>query len=274
MNIEQYLPQIGAVIAAVILLAGRNVILPQTRQSKFVMWTAFAVTAICGLMLGYALVGVTRWVTGLGGGFGGTVASIGGIAAVWLGWHGVYQAIPMIRDLADGTPDGDARRAALWIPTLLPAGGQAVWGIVTAPRSVGSTVAAIAMAALTIVYAHLISKEAVKGRKARKAWHWFAVAVCLLAGVVAIPLVWFLDGIAADNLSTSWLVFVRVIAGTIPFALGVASVKDMVDGIPDQWVRRFAAFGTPLIVAYGFIAFQALVNGATNGGDILIGSMQ
>ncbi len=268
--IDNNIEQIGAVLGVVIILSlGRGVILPAVRQSKFLLWVAFLITAICGLVLGWALAGFTAWLIGITsiGGF-----SIVGLVAVWAGWHAVSMAVDLIRDLADGQPDDDARSAALWIPTLLPAGGQAVWEIASNPRGLGTGITAAIMAGMTIGYTVVISKKAVKGRNGKTAWLWFAAAVCLLGGLAAAPLVLYVDGWIAGIPWGKAVWLWRVLAGAVGVALLLAALKDIAaDKKPDGHVRRFLQFGLPLVLAFGAITVGLLAGGVDSGGDILNG---
>ena len=265
--------QITGVLAVIILLTvGRAKILPGVRSSPLLLWLAFAVTAVCGLILGWALVDVMAWVTSRPSLFGAVIGSIGAIAALILGWHAVYLLIGMIRDLADKTPDGMARRAALLVPTFLPAGWTATWGIVSNPRGLGTGITAAIMAVITIVYAHLIVREALKAKTAPKAWRWFAALVCLLAGLVMIPLLVFADAQAAEHLAGKLMTSIRILAGVAGIALLVGAVKDIVDRIPDALVRAFLAFGVPLLFLFGAAAAAWLSGNAESGFELLTGS--
>lgn len=271
--IESYWPQITGVIAVAILLAvGRSKLLPGVRGSALLLWLAFAVTAVCGLILGWALVGVMAWVTSRPSLFGAVIGSIGAIAALILGWHATYLLIGMIRDLADKTPDEMARRAALLVPTFLPAGWSATWGIISNPRGLGSGITAAIMAVITIVYAHLIVKEALKAKTAPRAWRWFASLVCLLAGLVMVPLLVFLDAQAAGWAAPWVMTMARILAGVLGFALLVRAVKDLVDRVPDAHVRAFLAYGVPLLFLGGAAAAAWLSSSADSGLDLLVGS--
>jgi len=258
--IVTYHLQIALVLGVLIVLTvGRAKILPAVRQSALLLWVAFIVTAICGLVLCWALIGVVAWATSLTGSIGGVIAGVGGIIALWLGWHALALLVPLIRDVADKVPDEDARKAALWVPTMLPAGWQAVWAILSHPRSLGAGATAAVMAAITVVYAHRIVKAALAGKTARKAWKWFASAVSLFAGVVTIPLVAFADGMAVHYLPPWAVLMVRIVLGALGVALLVAALVDIKDKIPDAGVRAFLAYGLPLLVLFGSL-FVGLVS--------------
>src|SRR5262245_14889389 len=98
--IETYLPQLTGVVVVLVVLWGRNRLLPAAGQSAVALWVAFGVSVVCGLVLGYSLADVASWVTGLGGAFGGVVASVSAIAAAVAGWHAVKMLIALVRDLA------------------------------------------------------------------------------------------------------------------------------------------------------------------------------
>lgn len=258
--IVTYHLQIALVLGVLIVLGvGRAKILPAVRQSSLLLWVAFVVTVVCGLVLGWALTGVVAWATSLSGSIGGVVSGVGGVIALWMGWHAVHLLVALIRDVADKTPDEDARKAALWVPTMLPAGWQAVWAILSHPRGLGAGVTAAVMAGITVVYAHRIVKAALGGKTARKAWKWFASAVCLFAGVVLIPLVVFADGMASHYLPPWAVLMARILLGATGVALLVAAFIDIKDKVPDVGVRAFLAYGLPLLVLFGSL-FVGLVN--------------
>lgn len=260
--------QIVAVVGVIAILGlGRSKILPKVKGNDFLLWTAFAVTVFCGLILGYALAGLTGWLvtrTSIGG------FSIVGLIAVWMGWQSVAMLVDLIRDVADGRPDDDARKAALWIPTLLPAGMRAVWDIVTSPTGIGSGITAAVMAAITIGYAGHIANKAIRAKKAKTAWLWFAAAVCAVAGLAAAPLVLYVDGWVATTFP-GWVSALRIVGGLVGVGLLIGALADIADKVPDQWVRRFLRFGLPLVLAFGAVAVTTLFGAAGNGAEILTG---
>lgn len=274
--IEQNFVQITLVIAAIIIIAvGRGPMLPHVKRSKVLLWAAFVVTAACGLVLGWALSDVTSWITSRGGAFGGAVASLGAIIAVAAGWWSVDMLVALIRDLADCVPDGDARRAALWVPTTAPAGMSAAWGIMSNPGGVGTGITALIIAAITVGFCVKISKSALAGQKLPRFWHYFAAAACLLGGIVLIPLVAWLDTKAADLLSGNWLTGARIVAGSVGLALLAAMLVDWFkDKIPDQHVRNFALVGVPLLVVCGAVVVAHLTDAANSSGAILLGGLK
>jgi hypothetical protein len=266
-----HLEIVGVLAVAILLTVGRAKLLPGVKRSKFLLWLAFAVTIICGLVLGWALYGFVAAVVGWHGLPGAVFGSIGAIAAMWMGWHGIYLLIAMIRDVADGTPDDDARKAALWVPTFLPAGWAAAWGVVTNPHGFTTTVVSVILAVITVMYLHRIVKASLAGKNARKAWRWFTVAPCLLAGIVLIPIVAF--GIAElPRLGVAaWIVTsVEILLGVTGFALGIAAFIDMLDRVPDAAARAFLAYGLPLLIVSGAVAFAYLSGGAGSGATTLV----
>lgn len=273
--IDSHLAQLTALGMVVILLTvGRAKLLPGVKQNKGLLWLAFAVTAVCGLILGFALFGVVGWLTGLGGTFGGAVGSIGAVVAMWLGWHAAYLLVALIRDLADGQPDDEARKAALWVPTFLPAGFAAVWGVVSNPRGIGTGLVAAIMAVITVVYAHRIVKAVLAGKNARKAWRWFAALVMLLAGIVMIPLLMYVDDRAAEVLPGQYLIAFRVLLGTVGLALAIAAAIDIKDRVPDAAVRAFLAYGVPVLFLFGAMAIATATDHSGTTLTVLTGGMR
>jgi hypothetical protein len=272
--IEQNYLQIAAVLSvAVILTVGRAKLLPAVRSSKLLLWVAFVVTALCGLVLGWALFGVMTWLTGLGGLFGGIVGSVGAILAVIAGWWSVDMLVALIRDVADGVPDDEARKAALWFPTMAPAGISAVWGIVQNPRGLGTTITALIIGGVTVAYAHKVKGSALSARKGSKAWRWFAAAVCLLAGLVMIPLLAFLDAQAGGWLPDWAANMARILFGALGVGLLIGALVDIKDKVPDAAVRGFLSWGLPSLVLFGAVAVAVLSDGASSGGELIIGGV-
>lgn len=265
----------------VLLVLGRNKILPRVGENKFILWLAWIVTLICGLILGWALNDVMAWVTALPTTFGGVVASVGAVIAVIAGWASISMLVAMIRDLADGVPDGDARKAALWFPTLSVAGFSAAWGIVQNPRGIGTGITAAIIAVISIVFLRKIVNAALKGKKGENAWKWFAVAVCLLTGLLMIPLLAYADAMAQKYLPGDWPTGLRIVAGAAGLGLLIACIVDLVPKkkekhvVPDEGVRAFCAFGIPVLVLFGAIAVGAVSDAAEEqGNNILVGSMK
>jgi hypothetical protein len=267
--------QLVALLAvAIILTVGRSKILPSVKRHSWLMWVAWIVTGACGLVLGWALFGLVRWATALGSVAGSTLGAVGSLIALWLGWHGVYLVVAMIRDLADKTPDEDARKAALWVPTFLPAGIAGVWGVVSHPTGLGTGLTAAVMAAITIVYTSRIMKAVLEGKTAVKAWKWFAAAVCLLSGLVTIPLVAYVNTFAAAHLPSKWMAGIAILEGVFGIALLLAALKDIADKIPDAYVRAFLRIGVPMLVVSGAVAVAFATNHISDGTGILTGTMK
>lgn len=276
--ISTYEWQIAMVAAAAVIIGvTRSAILPIVKSFTPALWVTFAVYALCGLVLGWALFGVMQWVTALPSFAGAVVGSIGAIAALWVGWHAASMIVALARDVIDKRPDEDARKAALWVPTLLPAGFGAVWGIVSHPRGITSTVAGAIMAGITILYAHRIVKAALAGRAGATGWRWFATLPMLLAGIVMIPLLAFADTQASQRLTGDYVAFLiigRVVLGALGFVLAIALIRDMKDKVPDKWARRFLAYGVPVLVLFGLLTAGAVLGHAGDGAAILTGSMR
>lgn len=271
--IKQYQLQIVGLLAVAIFLSlGRKPLLTKAKGDKFLLWLAWAITAVCGLILGWALVGVVQWLTSRPGTVGGVVASLGGALALAFGWYAVRMVVDLIRDLMDGRPDDEARRAALWIPTLLPAGWTAVWTVVSNPRGLGTALTAVVMAVITIVGANATMNAALKAQRGKTFWLWFASAVCLLAGLVTIPLVLYVDGWVART-APEWLLAFRIIGGSAGIAWLIGAMVDLRDKKPDMLARSFLRFGLPLLFAFGAVAFSFVTGGASDGAQILNGTL-
>lgn len=268
--LSTHIVSIMTVLGVILLLSvGRKAILPHTQNTPWLMWVAFAITAVCGLVLGFQLSGVVGWITRAS-----TLGTLLALPAVAMGWHGVYLLVALIRDVMDGKPDGDARKAALWVPTLVPAGLNSVWTIVTHPRGAVTGVVAILAALVSIGYTHVIVGAALKGKNGKTLWKWFAAAVCLLAGLMTLPLAAYLDGLAAAWFSHTWLIGTRIALGAFGLALAAAALVDIKDRVPDGGVRAFLQAGLPLLILFGAIAISSMVGSASSGGDILTGMVR
>lgn len=270
---DNYL-QISAVLGVIIMLTvGRAQLLPAVRNSTPLLWLAFVVTVACGLVLGWALSDVVSWLTHLSGGAGAVLGSIGALIALTLGWHAAYLLVALIRDVADKKPDEEARKAALWVPLFLPAGWSGVWGIVSHPRGLGTGVVAAVMAGITIRYVHRIVKAALAGKTGKKAWQWFAAAVCLLGGLVMIPLVTYVDTQASHwSALPAWgLTMARIVLGAVGLALLIAACVDIKDRVPDEAVRAFLSYGFPVLTLFGLLAVGYFGGHAHDGLQILTG---
>jgi hypothetical protein len=274
-SITNHLPEITAVIGVIILLnVGRSKVLPKIRGSHhpgIALWITFAVTVVCGLMLGYALHGVISWMTHLHGG-GSFFAYVGSIIAMILGWQSVLMLVALVRDLADGRPDEDARRAALLLPMFLPAGWAAVSGLISQPQHLGAGLVAAIMATITLVYVHRINGAALSGTNHRNAWKWFLVPVNILAGLVMIPLILFVDATLGHHIPGQYMAALRILGGLTGVGLWIAAVADITDRMPDKYVRAALAYGLPLLFLFGSLAVTVVHGGAGNGLQLLLGS--
>jgi hypothetical protein len=275
--------QLVGVLAVVILLTlGRKPLVERSGESKFLLWLAFVVTAICGLTLGWALHDLAAWVTGLPGTLGGVVASIGAVLAIIAGWWSIELLVKLIRDVADGVPDDDARKAALWVPTLAPAGLTAAWGIVQNPRGIGTGITAAVIALVSLIFLRKTVKSALAAKKHEIPWKWFAVAVCVLAGLLMIPLLAYADSQVARHASGDVSTAFRVVVGVVGVALLIAAVADAwpkkAKGektiVPDGGVRTFAVLGVPALFLCGALAVGFVSDHATEQGNVLVGSMK
>lgn len=265
-----YLEIVGVLAVAILLTVGRAKILPGVKQSKLLLWLATGVTLVCGLVLGWALFGLVGWLTSLGS-IGGAIGAVGAIIAMWMGWHGVYMLIGFARDVADGTPDEDARKAALWVPTFVPAGWRSAWGVVQHPHGFTTSAASVILAVITVVYLHRIIKAMLAGKNGRKAWRWFAALPSLLAGIVLIPIVAFTVAQLPRLGVPGWMVGgVEIILGVTGLALLVAAFIDIKDKVPDAAVRAFLAYGIPLLVLGGAAAVTWLSGNASHGATTLV----
>ncbi|MEU1761212.1 hypothetical protein [Micromonospora sp. NPDC005652] len=262
----------GVGVAIALHVLGVKVLAEKTGQSKLALWAAFVTEAIAGLILGVALFQAVRWLTGLSGG-GAVLGAIGSIIALTLGWQAVKMLVAMIRDLADGQPDKEARRAALWVPTLIPAGWAAVTGLVSNPRGIGGGIVAAIQAAITLAYTLSIVKETIKAKKHQVPWRWFAAAVCTLAGLVLIAAVIYIDGLLADYLSAGVMVAVRLIGGAVGLGFAIAALADISDGVPGAHVRKFAVYGLPLLYLFGSAIIAWASKNASSGLDLISGNM-
>lgn len=273
---------LGVAVVLILLIVGRKPLLTLVKENKFLLWLAFVVTALCGLILGWSLQDVASWVTGLPGTLGGVVASIGAILAVLAGWWAIELIVKLVRDVADGTPDDDARMAALWVPTLAPAGLAAAWGIVQNPRGIGTGITAAIIALISLVFLRKTVKACLAARKHEIPWKWFAVAVCVLAGVLMIPLLAFADSQIAQHAPDPWPTIFRVLVGAVGLALLIAAAVDAVPKkakgekqmVPDKYVRAFAALGVPALFLCGALAVGFVSDHAEEQGNILVGSVK
>jgi hypothetical protein len=275
------LQMVGALIA-VILIAGGKLAVERSGEHKFLLWFAFVIRVAAGLILGWSLRDVAAWITSRPGTVGGVVSSIGGIAAIIAGWWSIEMLVKLLRDVADGVPDDDARRAALWVPTLAPAGLSAAWGIVEHPHGIGTGLTAAVIALISLVFLRKTTKAALASKKHHLPWKWFAVLVCALAGILMIPLLAFADAQVAKYAPT-WSTPFRLIVGAVGLALLLTAIADAwpkknkgeTTVVPDGGVRAFAALGVPALVLCGALAVGFVSDHATEQGNVLVsGSMK
>jgi hypothetical protein len=273
--------QIAGVVVALILLAGRQFAISRANDHVVLLWFAYIVSLFIGLVFGASLYTLTKWLTGLSGTIGGIISSIGAIIATIGGWAAMVMIVRMFRDLADGKPDGDARTAALWVPILAPACLSAVWNIVTHPRGIGTGITAAILALISIVALQMIIKACLKSAKHQLFWKWVAVAICLLAGLIMIPLVAFADSQVAKYTDGDVLLMFRLVLGAVGLTLLIGAIADAWPKsaksektiVPDRWVRAFMAYGVPVLVLFGALTVGFATDRATDQGNVLVGSV-
>jgi hypothetical protein len=276
-----HVTQITALICAELLVGLANKGVPKITRSgkehgkKFARWATFAIMVLAGLCRAVGMVPVVGWLTGLGtaGGFGAAVGNIGAIVTLAFGWHGVAMAISVARDLADGVPDEEARKGALWIPTLLPAGAAAVVGLLQNPQGLGRGITAAIMGLITLVYVFMIVKRALAAQKHQTFWLWFAFVISLVGGLVMVPLIAYMDtAIVQGFLPGALQAAVRVIAGVFGVCAIGAGIWDIVcDGVPNKYARAAATYGLGLTFVFGGLAIAAISGNATDGASMLNG---
>jgi hypothetical protein len=274
--------QLLLVAVTLILLAGTRKVIDRAKEHKVLLWFAFILRGICGLVLGAALYEFTKWLTGLSGTFGGVVSSVGAVIAVIGGWWSLTLLVKLIRDVADGVPDEDARKAALLIPTLAPACITAAWSIARHPTGIGTGITAAIIALISLLFLRNIIKSALASTKHQLFWKWFAVVVSGLAGILMIPLLAYVDAQIAAHTSGNVLTAFRVIVGVAGVALLIACIADAWPKkekgektiVPDGGVRAFAALGVPALFLCGALAVGFVSDHATEQGNILVGSMK
>lgn len=273
--------QLTAIAVAIVLniLAEKGV--PKIGRSakehgkKFARWATFGIKIVAGLCLAVGLIPFVTWLTGLGagGGFAGLVGNIGAIITLALGWHGVAMAISVARDLADGVPDEEARKGALWIPTVLPAGGAAVVALIQNPQGLGQGLTAAIMALITIMYTFMIAKRALAAQKHQQFWLWFAFVVSAVGGLVMVPLIGYVDTVVVQGfLPAAFHMPVRVVVGVAGLGILAAGAWDLVcDGVPNKYARNAATFGLGLTFVFGGVALATISGNATDGAAFLNG---
>jgi hypothetical protein len=278
-----HLWQILCVAGGFIIIGFSRPLVARVKDHAVLLWFAFVVYLGCGFAIGAGLFSLARWVTGLSGTIGGLVSSVGAVIAVIGGWWGFSMTAKAIRDLADGVPDAEARRAALLVPTLAPACFAAAWSIVRHPNGIGTGITAVIIAAVSLLFLFSISSSVLKAQKHELFWKWFAVAVHILAGILMIPLLAYIDAQIAKHAGSDWSTAFRVTIGAVGLGLLVACIADAwpkkkngeTKPVPDKWVRGFASIGVPALVLSGALALGTFVDhGADQANLIVSGSMK
>lgn len=237
-------------------------------------WASFVIYALSGLALAVAAIPTIRWLVSFGSraGLAGLVGNLTAIVTLALGWHAVAMIVSMIRDLADKTPDHEARSAALWVPTFLPIGGAAVMQLMQNPQGVGQGITAAIMGVITLIYTGMIVKRADAARSHKNKWNWFAFAVLVLGGLVIIPMVAYADTALIAQLPSPLPALLRVGLGLAGAGLVLAGAADIwVDRVPDSYARAAARPGIALVFVFGGIGIAALTGSASSGAGFLNG---
>lgn len=273
--LERYAPLIiGVAVVLILLKVGLKELEARMGGHTWLRWVVFAVRVVLGLVLAYALSGILRWLTSLEGP-AAIAGQMGAIISLILGWHAIYLLVGLTRDVADGKPDKDAMKGALWIPALLPVGFVAAWGLIqqafSGPPDLGTGLVAAIMAVHTVAYCVMITKVALKPSKHPKAWRWFCVPVNLLGGLVAAVLVAYVDNVLSDHLPAGLMAALRIIFGTLGVAFILKALADIADRQPDQHVRRALLAGVPLVYLLGSGAIAWISDSATSGVGLLPG---
>ncbi len=274
---SNHLWQILCVVAALIIIGFAKPLVARVKDHKVLLWFAFVVYLGCGLALGAGLFAVMAWLTGLTGTLGGVVSSVGAIIGVIGGWWGFSLTAKAARDLGDGVPDNEARRAALLVPTLGPACFAAAWSIVKDPTGIGTGITAAVIALVSLLFLFGISKSVLKAQKHTLFWKWFAVVVHILGGILMIPLVAYIDAQVA-KLGGDWSLAFRVSVGAIGLGLLIAGIADAwpkkdkgeTKPVPDIWVRTFASFGVPALFLCGALALGFIVDHGTDQANLIV----
>jgi hypothetical protein len=279
---NDHILQIAGVIVGLILLPGSNFAVTRANDHAVLLWFAYIVRAVIGLLFGISLYELISWLTNLPGTFGGIVSSVGAIIATIGGWIGMVMLVQMFRDLGDGKPDAEARRAALWVPILAPATFSAVWNIVTNPRGLGTGITAAIIALISVIALRIVVKSCLKPSKHPLFWKWTAVAVSLLGGIIMIPLVAFADSQVAEHASGDVSLVFRLVLAAVGLTLLIGAIADAWPKkekneqtiVPDKWVRAFAAYGVPVLFLFGALGVGFVSDRAAEQGNILVGSVQ
>lgn len=245
------------------------------RGGPFARWTAFGLYVLGGIALAIAITPVIRSIVSFGGGagFGAVVGNLGAIVALALGWQSIAMMVSVARDLFDKVPDHEARSGALWIPTLAPIGGSAVVQVVQNPQGLGQGLTAAAMALVTLVYVYQIVKRMDAAQGHKNIWNWLAFGVCVLGGLVLVPLIAYVDTVViAGWLPGSAVLIVRIAVGLIGLVLMAGLVYDIwCDGEPNKKARAGAVAGLGITIVWGGIAFGAMTGAWGDGASFLNG---
>jgi hypothetical protein len=269
--------QLIALLIAIFAVTTAKKIVPKMRHKErgsHARWASFIIYIIGGLALAVAMIPTIMWLVAFGGraGLSALVGNVTAIATFALGWHAVAMLVSMIRDLMDKQPDHEARSAALWVPTFLPIGGAAVVQVLQNPQGLGQGITAAIMGVITLVYAGMIVKRADAATEHKNMWNWFAFGVLVLAGIVIIPLVAYVDTALIAQLPSAVRTIVRVALGLSGIGLIVAGIADIwVDRSPDVHARNGARIGFALAFVFGGIGWQALVGATADGASFLNG---
>lgn len=269
--------QLIALFIAIFAVTTAKKIIPKAghkERGSHARWASFIVYIIGGLALAWAMVPFVQWLIGFGNrsGVGALVGNLTAIVTFALGWHAVAMIVSVIRDLADKTPDHEARSGALWIPTFVPLGIASVFGLLQNPQGIGQGITAAIMGIITLIYAGMIVKRCDAARDHKSKWNWFAFAVLVLAGIVIIPMVAYADTALISKLPGAVTVIVRTILGLAGLGLVIAGIADLwVDRSPDKFARTGARVGIALVVVFGGIAFSAITGTTADGASFLNG---
>lgn len=245
------------------------------RGGPFARWTAFGFYVLGGIALSIAVTPVIMAIVEFGGGsgFGAVIGNLGAIVALALGWHAIAMIVSVARDLFDKVPDHEARSGALWIPTFAPIGGSAVVQVIQNPQGLGQGLTAAAMALVTLVYVYQIVKRMDAAQGHKNVWNWLAFAVCLLGGLVLVPLIAYVDTVViAGFLPSALHTLVRTGVGLAGLALIAGMIYDIwCDGEPNKKARAGAVAGVGITFVFGGIAFGAMTGAWGDGAGFLNG---
>jgi hypothetical protein len=278
--LQAHLVQLGALLIAIFAVGTAKKIIPfaqranNKERSPHARWAAFVLYAIGGLALAVTMVPLIRWLVALGSRSGLTalVGNVSAIAFLALGWHAIAMIVTMIRDLADKTPDHEARTAALWVPTLLPIGGAAVFQLLRNPQGIGQGLTAAIMGVITLVYVFMIVKRADSASNHKNQWSWFSFGVMILGGLVIIPMLAYVDTALISKLPGSIATLFRVGLGLSALGAIVAGIFDIwCDGVPNKFARTAAIWGLGGVLIFGSLAVATLFGSTATGASFLSG---